>query len=122
MTAQPHQQHRTPEEVRASIKDDRSPKALRAAAPVDDHELFDREYAASLDQARVSYDLTPIHDFQTRWWMTAVLKADPDEYRATIEAGERAMSYLARGELPPGAVVVDDAYKARLQEQIDQGK
>lgn len=122
MTAQPHGVHRTPDEIRASIKDDRSPKALRAALPPEEHALFDREYLAALDQAKVSYDLSPIHDFQTRWWMTAVLKADPDEYEATLRAGERAMEYYARGERPPGAVRWDDNLDAQMRERIQHDK
>jgi hypothetical protein len=86
MPAQPHEAHRTPEEIRASIKDDRSLKALRAALPPEDHALFDREYRAALDQAKVSYDLTPVQKFQTRWWMEAVQKADPEEFRKSLIA------------------------------------
>ena len=70
----------------APVEDDRSPKALRAALPPEDHALFDREYRAALDQAKVSYDLTPVQKFQTRWWMEAVQKADPEEFRKSLIA------------------------------------
>jgi hypothetical protein len=122
MTAQPHEAHRTPEEIRASIKDDRSPKALRAALPPEDHALFDREYRAALDQAKVSYDLTPVQKFQTRWWMEAVQKADPEEYAETVRQAERAMEYLEQGETPPGAVRWDDALDAQMRERIERGE
>jgi hypothetical protein len=122
MTAQSHGPHKSPDQVRASIRGDRSPKAIRAALPPEDHALFDREYRAALDQAKISYDLAPIHDFQTRWWMTAVLKADPDEYSATVRAGERAVQYYERGERPPGAVRWDDELDARMRERIERGK
>lgn len=122
MTAQPHGQRRTPAEIKASLKDDRSPKAIRAALPPEDLDLFDREYRSALDQAKLSYDLSPIQHFQTRWWMTAVLKADPDEYAATVQAGERAMEYYERGETPPGAVRWDDVLDAQMRERIQQGK
>ena len=112
---------RTPEQIRASIKDDRSPRALRAALPPEDHDLFDREYRSALDQAKLSYDLTPVQQFQTRWWMTAVLKADPVEYAETIQAAEQAVEYLERGQTPPGALRWDDAYDARLRERIENG-
>lgn len=122
MTAQSHGPHRTPAEIRASIRDDRSPRAIRAALPVDDHALFDREYREALDNARESYDLTPIQSFIDRWWGTAVLKADPEDYEQMLRDIELAMPYLERGETPPGAVRVDEAYKARLREQIERGK
>jgi hypothetical protein len=122
MTAQPYEMHRTPDEIRASIKNDRSPKALRAALPLADHALFDREYRTALDQAKISYDLTPVQKFQTRWWLEAVQKADPEEHAETIRRAERAMQYLEQGETPPGAVTVDDTYKARLREQIERGE
>jgi hypothetical protein len=122
MTAQPHNTHRTPEEVRASIKDDRSPKAIRAALPLEDHGLFDQEYREALDKAKVTYDLAPIQSFQDRWWATAVLKADPVEYEETFRAAERAMEYYERGETPPGAVRVDDEYMEDLHRRIEQGR
>ncbi|MEO3875486.1 DUF6247 family protein [Nonomuraea sp. B12E4] len=122
MSAQPHGPHRTPEEIRADLKADRRPKTIRASLPPEDHALFDREYWHALDKAKVEYDLAPIREFEQRWWWTAYLKADPEEYEETIRAGERAMEYLERGELPPGAVVVDEAYKDRLRKQIELGK
>ncbi|MEU7742257.1 DUF6247 family protein [Nonomuraea sp. NPDC049158] len=122
MSAQPHGTRRTPEEIRASLKDDRSPKAIRTALPAEDHVLFDREYRTALDQAKISYDLAPIQEFQTRWWMTAVLKADPNEYAETLQAGERAAEYYERGERPPGATRWDDAVDADLRERIKRGQ
>lgn len=123
MSAQPHSPAaRTPEEIRAVLKADRSPKAIRAALPPEDHTLFDREYWHVLDRARVDYDLAPALAFQERWWWVAYQKADPVEYQDTIDAAERAMDYYARGETPPGAVRVDDAYKARLRESVERGR
>ncbi|MFB4265258.1 DUF6247 family protein [Nonomuraea sp. GTA35] len=122
MTAQPHGRHRTPEEIRASIKHDRSPRAIRSALPPDEHDLFDQEYQAALDQARVTYDLAPIQTFISRWWGEAILKADPDEYAETIERAQRAMEYLERGEMPPGARRWDDALDAEMRERIERGK
>ncbi|MFC0862178.1 transposase family protein [Sphaerimonospora cavernae] len=57
----------------------------------------------------------------TGWIADVLLKADPEEYEETIRIAERAMAYLERGESPPGAVRVDEAYKARLREQIERG-
>lgn len=122
MTAQPHGPHRTPAEIRASIRDDRSPRAIRAALPPEDQGAFDREYREALDKAKETYDLAPVQRVVDAWWGTAVLKADPDEYEETIRAAERAMAYLERGETPPGAVRWDDAYDARLRERIERGK
>lgn len=122
MTAQPHSPHRTPEEIRASLKADRSPRNIRAALPEEDHALFDRQYWHAIDKAKVEYDLTPVNECLTYWWWQAHEKADPAEYADTIARAERAMEYLERGELPPGAVVVDDEYKRRLREQIELGK
>ncbi|GIH70383.1 DUF6247 family protein [Sphaerimonospora thailandensis] len=121
MSAQPYEPHHTPAEIRRTLKDDRSPKAIRAALPPCDHALFDQQYREALDQAKLTYDLSPITSFQERWWATAVLKAAPEEYEETIRIAERAMAYLERGESPPGAVRVDEAYKARLREQIERG-
>jgi hypothetical protein len=122
MTAQPHGRYRTPEEIRASLKADRSPKNIRQALPSEDHALFDREYWHALDLAKRDYDLTPVLKFQERWWWTAYHKADPEEYQETIRTAERAMEYLERGETPPGAVRWDDALNAKMRERIERGK
>ncbi|TMR11512.1 hypothetical protein ETD86_35585 [Nonomuraea turkmeniaca] len=98
MTAEPHGAHRTPAEIRASIRDDRSPKAIRAALPTEDRGLFDHEYRVALDQAKVSYDLAPVHAFQDRWWAIAVMKADPDDYLRMLETAERVAHRAERGE------------------------
>ena len=122
MTAEPHGRVRTPEEIRESLKEDRSPKNIRRALPPEDHALFDREYWHALDTAKRDYDLTLVHKFEQRWWWTAYQKADSEEYEETIRAAERAMEYLERGESPPGAVRWDDAVKAKMLERIERGK
>lgn len=121
MTAQPHGLHRTPAEIRAVLKADRSPKNIRAMLPEEDRALFDQQYWHAMDKARLSYDLTPVFEFQKSWWWTAYLKADPVEYQETIEAAERAMEFYERNETPQGAVW-DDEYDARLRKRIEQGR
>ncbi|MFC4006689.1 DUF6247 family protein [Nonomuraea purpurea] len=122
MTAQPHDRHRAPEEIRESLYADRSPKNIRASLPPEDHALFDREYWHALDTAKLNYDLAPVLAFQQNWWWTAYHKADPEEYAETIRAGERAMEYYERGERPPGAVRWDDSLDAQMRERIERGK
>ncbi|WP_327046480.1 DUF6247 family protein [Microbispora sp. NBC_01189] len=122
MSAQPHEPHPTPVEIRRTLTHDRSPRAIRAALPPSDHALFDQQFRQALDQAKITYDIGPITSFQERWWATAVLKADPEEYAATIRAAEQAMAYLECGEVPPDAVGVDEEYKARLRQQIERGE
>ncbi|MEV0346560.1 DUF6247 family protein [Nonomuraea sp. NPDC050680] len=117
--AEAHDLHRTPEEIRASLKSDRSPKNIRAALPPKDRAMFDREYWRALDKAKLNYDLAPIQSFQDSWWWTAYQKAAPYECAETIQAAERALKYLERGESPPGAVRVDDTYKARMRQRGD---
>lgn len=107
MSAQPHSPHPW-EELRASLKADRSPKNIRAALPEEDRETFDRALWHELDKAKQTLDLTPINECVTRWWWQAWLKADPEEYAATIAAGERAEQYVReQGGVPAGVSVWD---------------
>jgi hypothetical protein len=123
MTAQPHDPHPTPAEIRASLKADRnSPKTIRAALPPEDQTAFDRAYWHALDNAKLNYDLTPITECVTYWWWQAYEKADPDEYAETIARAERAMEYLERGESPPGARRWDNALDAEMRARIEHGK
>src|SRR5690606_39144814 len=123
MTAEPHGMHRTPEEIRAALNADRtSLRTVRDALPAEDQEAFDHAYWHAIDKAKLSYDLKPVLEFQKRWWWIAYEKADPAECADTIARAERAMEYLERGETPPGAVIVDDAYKQRMRERIEQGE
>ncbi|GII31089.1 DUF6247 family protein [Planotetraspora mira] len=90
MTAQPHEPHRgrTPAEIRASLREDRSPRAIRAALPVEDLDAFDREYREALRSAADELDLTPLHECVESWWRQAVLKADPLAYAVMVEQAQ----------------------------------
>lgn len=121
MTAEAHGLHRTPEEIRASLKDDRSPKSIRAALPPEDRALFDREYWHALDKARLDYDLAPIHEFQQSWWWTAYQMADPDDYQRMLQTAEEVTRRVGRGE-PSGGIAWDEAAKARFRSRIERGE
>lgn len=114
MTAQPHETHRTPAEIRAALKADRkNMRIVRDALPEEDREAFDRAYWHALDKAKVNYNLTPITEFQTRWWWEAYQKADPEEYADTIARAEAAMNYYKRHEGEADVTPWSEVLKAR---------
>lgn len=116
MSAQPYVpgSRSSPERIRESVKDDRSPRALRAVLPVEDHAAFDEEYRAALDEARDTYDLAAVQRFQDRWWGIVMLKADPVEYRRVLDRAEELQGRADRGEAV-GGVPWDEGYAARLR-------
>ncbi|MEU8278389.1 DUF6247 family protein [Microbispora bryophytorum] len=123
MTAQPHEPgHRpTPDEIRASLRDDRSPRAIRAALPVEDLDVFDRQYREAVRKAGDELDLTPLHECVETWWRHAVLKADPAEYVQMIERAEESQRRADLGE-PTGGIPWDEAFEARLRSKAHKGR
>ncbi|GAA4563134.1 DUF6247 family protein [Planotetraspora kaengkrachanensis] len=122
MTAQPHEHHRrSPARIRASLRDDRSPRAIRAALPAEDLDAFDREYREALRRAGDELDLTPLHDCVESWWRQAVLKADPVAYANMVEQAEDLQRRAEGGE-PVGGVPWDDAFEARLRRRTEAGE
>ncbi|GAA1306666.1 hypothetical protein Psi02_24440 [Planotetraspora silvatica] len=123
MTAQPHEPHhrRTPAEIRASLREDRSPRAIRAALPVEALDAFDREYREALRSAADELDLTPLHECVESWWRQAVLKADPLAYAVMTEQAQEIQRRAEAGE-PIGGVTWDDVFEARLRRRIEAGE
>ncbi|MEN3540814.1 DUF6247 family protein [Microbispora sp. ZYX-F-249] len=123
MTAQPHEPgHRpTPDEIRASQRDDRSPRAVRAALAVEDLDAFDRQYREAVRKAGDELDLTPLHECVETWWRHAVLKADSAEYVQMIERAEESQRRADLGE-PPGGLPWDEAFEARLRSKAHKGR
>lgn len=113
MTAEAHSTHRTPEEIRASLKADRSPRNIRASLPPEDRDLFDRQLWHELDKAKQTLDLTPINECVQRWWWQAWMKADTDEYADTIARGEAAMAYYKQHEGEADVTPWSEVLKAR---------
>lgn len=109
------------EEIRAALKADRSPRTVRALLPVEDRALFDREFWHELDRAKQTLDLTPVNECVTRWWWTAYMKADPEEYAATIAAGERAEQYFHEQDGVPAGVSVWDGTDPEVMARIMRG-
>ncbi len=122
MATQPHKPRRrpTPEEIRASLRADRSPRAFRAALPVEDLDAFDRQYREALHKAVDDLDLAPLHKCVETWWRHAVLRADPAQYAQVIERAEEIQRRSDLGE-PTGGVPWDEAFEARLQTRAQQG-
>jgi hypothetical protein len=120
MTAQSHESHhrRTPAEIRAALRADRSPRAIRAALPLEDLEAFDREYREALRSAGDELDLTPLHECVESWRRQAVLKADPLAYAVMVQQAEEIERRAAAGE-PIGGITWDDAFEARLRRRIE---
>jgi hypothetical protein len=104
MTAQPHEQghRRTPREIRASLRDDRSPRAIRAALPIEDRDALDRQYREALRKAGDELDLTPLHECVEIWWRHAVLKADPAG-SGGVSCGVQAAPVVRTGKAPDRA-------------------
>lgn len=123
MTVHPHQPGigRTRERIRASLRDDRSPRNIRSALPAEDLEAFDRQYREALQKAADELDLTPLHECVESWWRYVVLKTDNAEYTRMLERAEEAQSRLERGE-PTGGIPWDDAFEARLRGKIGGGR
>ncbi|MFF4778739.1 DUF6247 family protein [Microtetraspora fusca] len=123
MTAQPHESgyRRTPEEIRASLRDDRSPRAIRAALPVEDLDAFDRQYREALQKAGDELDLTPLHECVETWWRHAVLKAEPTEYDRMIDRAEEIRRRADLGE-PTSGVPWDETFETRLRSSAQKGR
>lgn len=123
MTAHPHEpeSRRTPEQIRASLQHDRSPRNIRAALPLEDLEAFDRQYRDALQRAADDPDLAPLHECVETWWRRAVLKADPDDYARMMERAEEVRRRVELGE-PVGGVAWDDAFEARLRSRLATGQ
>lgn len=119
MTSEPpNAPRRSPAAIRASIAHDRSPHALRAALPAEDHDRFDREYRQALDEAWQTYDWAPLHSFEQGWWCTAVAKADPEEYRRVLETAEQVMQRVRRGE-PTGGIPWEEVYETQVRPRLE---
>ncbi|MFC0862551.1 DUF6247 family protein [Sphaerimonospora cavernae] len=123
MTAQ-HQEPgsigRTPQQIRTSLRDDRSPRAIRAALPIEDLDAFDRQYRKALRTAADDLDLTPLHECVESWWRHAVLRADPVAYQDMIDQAEEVQRRVESGE-PTGGVAWEEV-EARLRRRISAGQ
>lgn len=74
-----------------------SPAAIRAALLPEDRGAFDGAYAAALDEARTTLDLTVLLDVVESWRRVAALQADRDRF----EDVARRAAELRTGEPVP---------------------
>ena len=81
-----------------------SPGTIRAALFAEDRELFDRAYAAALDEARRSYELTPVLETVEEWRRRAVLQSDPEAFRRSVRRAAEFFTGEAVPEDEPFAV------------------
>lgn len=81
-----------------------SPSTIRAALFLEDRELFDRAYAEALDEARRSYELTPVLETVEEWRRRAVLQSDPAAFRRSVRRAAEFFTGEAVPEDEPFAV------------------
>ncbi|WP_326820282.1 DUF6247 family protein [Streptosporangium sp. NBC_01756] len=110
----------TPQEMRVSLRNDRSPRNVRACLPVTDHMAFDEQYREALRRAADELDLTPLHQCMESWRRLAIVKTDPGGYTQMMESAERIQHQVERGESTDG-VVWDDAFTERLRARAAGG-
>lgn len=115
----PHSGGHTPQQIRTALRNDRRPRAIRDALPMEDLEAFDRQYREALRTAADDLDLTPLHKCVESWWRRAVLTADPVAYRHMLEQAEEIQRRAVLGE-PTGGDTWDEA-EARLRRRIAAG-
>ncbi|MDQ1530357.1 MAG: hypothetical protein QOE37_462 [Microbacteriaceae bacterium] len=87
-----------------SLAEGASPKTVRAALFPEDRELFDRAYASALDQARRTYEVTPILETIEEWRRRAVLQSDPEAFRRSVRRAAEFFTGEAVPEDEPLAV------------------
>lgn len=88
-----------------------SPKAIRSALLPEDRVAFDRAYAAALDEARESLDLTGLFSMLERWRGRAVLQHDPEAFRRVARRAAEKLTGQASPDDEPLAVT---RVKARM--------
>jgi hypothetical protein len=74
-----------------------SPAAIRQRLAPEDAQRFLHEYQRAIDEARVSLDLTTVHEVTERWRRIAILQTDAEGYRRTV----RRAAELATGSPSP---------------------
>lgn len=96
MSAQPHDFRDVPAHI-----PEKNLRAIRAALTVpEDREAFDAELQATLNEVRVSLDLSVLTDFVHRWWITAVdAERDPEGRRRMYDT---VAHITATGQTPTG--------------------
>jgi hypothetical protein len=82
-----------------SLAEGASPGTIRAALFPEDRELFDHAYADALDQARQTYELTPVLETIEEWRRRAILQSDPEAFRRSVR---RAAEYFSGEPVPEG--------------------
>lgn len=80
-----------------SLAEGASPGTVRAALLPEDRELFDHAYADALDQARQTYELTPVLETIEEWRRRAMLQSDPEAFRRSVC---RAAEYFTGEPVP----------------------
>jgi hypothetical protein len=80
-----------------SLAEGASPGTIRAALLPEDRELFDRAYAGALDQARQTYELTPVLETIEEWRRRAIIQSDPEAFRRSVH---RAAEYFSGEPVP----------------------
>lgn len=76
-----------------------SPAHIRAALLAEDRAAFDGAYAAALDEARASLDLTELLEMVESWRRVAALQVEPAAFRRVA----RRAAELRTGEAVPEA-------------------
>lgn len=61
-----------------------SPATIRAALLPEDQAPFDPAYAEALDEARLTYQLTPVLGPVEERWRRAILQSDPVAFRRSV--------------------------------------
>ena len=81
-----------------------SPRTVRAALFPEDRDLFDEAYATALDEARRTYEVTPVLETVEEWRRRAVLQSDPEAFRRSVRRAAEFFSGEAVPEDEPFAV------------------
>lgn len=78
------------------------PKAIRACLTPDVAAVFDQEWAYTLDEAKTTQDLAPIHDLLAKWRHFAYGElVEPGRYFRLLAVAARTM---ATGQPPEGSI------------------
>ncbi len=91
------------------------PQAIRACLTPDVAAVFDAEWEIVLDKAKISKNLTPVHELLGKWRHVAYAELkDPGSYFRLLATAART---LATGQAPAGSISGDDM-KALIRQRL----
>lgn len=88
-----------------------SPATIRAALLPEDQAPFDQAYAEALDEARRTYQLTPVLEAVEEWRRRAILQSDPEAFRRSVR---RAAEFFTGQSVPEGEPFATTRAKAGM--------